>query len=223
MHPEPIQPSTPRPIVPETVQLVVLHGVHWDTYERLLAEHEESLGTRFTYDQGTLEIMVLSAKHEALKDALTLLVNILAEEMAIDVRSFGSTTFQRADLSRGFEPDACFYIQHEAQVSGKDELDLSHDPAPDLVLEIDLSSSSLNKFPIFAVLGVLEVWRWDGAQIIISVLQDGRYVEVAESLALPKVSATALRQFVDTSRQLKRTAWLRRIREWVRQESAKAG
>ena len=216
MQLESIPPSADSAVALGTSQLVVLHGISWETYERLLAEHEESLGTRFTYDQGILEIMVLSAKHEALKDVLSLLINILAEELAIDVQSFGSTTFRRADLSRGFEPDACFYIQHEAQVSGKDELDLAQDPPPDLVVEIDLSSSSLNKFPIFAALGILEVWRIAGVQVTISVLQDGGYQEVEESVALPGVTASALEQLLETSKQLKRTAWLRHVREWVR-------
>jgi len=96
-----------------------LHGVSWATYERLLADFQDSHAAHFAYDEGRLEIMVLSAEHEEYKDMSILLVNVLAEEMDIDVRSFGSTTFQRADLERGFEPDGCFYIQHEAQVQGK--------------------------------------------------------------------------------------------------------
>jgi len=133
-----------------------LHGISWETYERLLAEHQESSGTHFTYDRGRLEIMVLSAKHEAAKHVLTLLVEILAEELNVDVYGLGSTTFRRADLERGFEPDACFYIQREALVRGKDEIDLTVDPPPDLVIEIDITSPSLNKFPLFAALGISE-------------------------------------------------------------------
>ena len=123
-------------------QGIVLEGISWETYERLLSEHQESAGTRFTFDQGRLEIMVLSAKHERYKDLLVLLINVLAEELDIDLSSFGSTTFRRHDLERGFEPDACFYIQHADQVSAKDRLDLSVDPAPELVVEIDITSSS---------------------------------------------------------------------------------
>ena len=156
-------------------QRVILHGVGWETYERLLADFRDSHAARFPYDQERLEIMVLSAEHEEDKDVLTLLVNVLAEEMDIDVRSFGSATFQQEDLERGFESDACFYIAYEAQVRGKKKLDLTIDPPPDLVIEIDITSPSLNKFPIFAAIGCLpEVWRYDGKRLMIFTLAGER-------------------------------------------------
>lgn len=196
-------------------QGIVLEGISWETYERLLNEHQDSVGTRFTYDLGKLEIMVLSSKHEKYKDIITLLVNVLAEEMGVDVSSFGSTTFRRRDLDRGFEPDACFYIQKIDQIAGKDELDLSSDPAPDLVVEIDMSSSSLNRFSLFAALGVNEIWRYDGRRVAISVLTGDNYVEQSQSVVLPKVSGQALTELVAASQTLRRTAWLGQVREWV--------
>ena len=47
-----------------TTQKVILHNISWETYERLLAEHEESAGARFSYDRGALEIRVFSLKHQ---------------------------------------------------------------------------------------------------------------------------------------------------------------
>lgn len=123
-----------------TSQRVILHGVSWETYQRLLTDLQDSHAAHFAYDQGRLEIMVLSAEHEEDKAVLTLLVNVIAEELGIDVRSFGSATFQREDLDRGFEPDACFYIAHEAQVAGKKKLDLAIDPPPDLIIEINITN-----------------------------------------------------------------------------------
>ena len=201
----------------ELPQRVVLHGVSWATYERLLADFQDSHAAHFAYDRGRLEIMVLSAEHEENKDVLTLLINVLAEEMGIDVRSFGSTTFQREDLDRGFEPDACFYIAHEVQVRGKKKLDLTVDPPPDLVIEIDISSPSLNKFPIFAALSIPEVWRYDGTRLQVFTLAGNDYVERTESVALPTVTSEILSNFVVDGKQMKRTAWLRRVREWVKE------
>ncbi len=199
----------------EVQQRVILPGVSWETYERLLVDFQDSHAAHFAYDQGKLEIMVLSAEHEEDKDVLTLLVNVLAEEMDIDVRSFGSTTFQREDLERGFEPDACFYIAHESQVRGKKKLDLAIDPPPDLVIEIDITSPSLDKFSIFAAMRIPEVWRYDGELLTIFMLAGDEYVERTESVALPTVTSEVLRNFVGDSKQMKRTAWLRRVREWV--------
>ncbi|MBI3249376.1 MAG: Uma2 family endonuclease [Deltaproteobacteria bacterium] len=207
--------AAPLPIS-TIVQCVVLDGVSWETYVRLLAEHGESGGAHFTYDRGRLEIMVLSAAHEALKHALEVLVEIFAEELNIDVRGFGSTTFRRADLERGFEPDACFYIRQEPSVRGKREIRLTVDPPPDLVIEIDISHSSLNKLPIFAALGIPEVWHHDGTKVTIVTLEASAYREVAESAALPGVTGEVLSRFVETNTQLQPTLWRRSVRDWAR-------
>ena len=117
---------------------------------------------------------------------IALLVEVLAEEMRIDVRNFGSTTFRRADLARGFRSlILCFYIQHEADISGNRLSILTVDPPPDLVIEVDITSGSLDKFPIYAQVGVPEVWRYDGQRLRISILRAERYVESETSLALP--------------------------------------
>ncbi|MHC4089359.1 MAG: Uma2 family endonuclease, partial [Planctomycetota bacterium] len=131
---------------PELIaQRVILQGVSWQTYERLLADFEDSHAAHFAYDQGVLEILVPSAKHEESNRTLALLIEMLALEMEMEIRNLGSTTFKRADMLRGFEPDTCFYIQHVEQISGKDEIDLTVDPPPDLVLEIDITHPSLDK------------------------------------------------------------------------------
>lgn len=195
---------------------VILHGVSWETYERLLAEHEESSSMHFTYDHGTLEIMLLSPEHENYSDVLVLFVNILAIERGIDINSFGSATFRREDFARGFEPDACFYIQNETKVLGKKRLDLRVDPPPDMVIEVDVTHQSLNKFPIFAGFGIPEVWRYDGERMGIFLLTAGQYLEQAESKVWPKVTGKILTEFVDASQYLKRTDWVRRLQTWAR-------
>lgn len=219
---EPVLSIVPQVSRPETNQCVILKGISWETYERLLAEHTESSGTHFTYDQGRLEIMVLSAEHETLKHALEVLVEIFAEELSIDVRGFGSTTFRRADLDRGFEPDACFYIQQEPQVRGKREIRLSLDPPPDLIIEIDIFHPSLNKLPLLATLRIPEVWRYDSERVIILKLIGEGYEEVSESAALPGVTSEVLSQFIRENSQLQPTVWRRNVREWAQKNLVKA-
>lgn len=204
-----------------STQHVILHGVSWETYERLLSEHEGNSGIHFAYDQGNLEIMVLSARHELLKHALALLVDIFAEELEIDICGAGSTTFRREGLARGFEPDACYYIEHAKAVRGKAEIDLTVDPPPDLIIEIDITSPSLNKFPIYAAMGIQEIWRYDGERIGIFTLTSGQYLEQAESTLLLKVTGALLTEFLDTSQQMERPTWLRRIRGWARTQYVK--
>lgn len=200
-------------------QRIVLRNVSWETYERLLADHADSSAPRFTYDRGVLEIMILSARHERPNRALALLVEIVSEEMGLDVDALGSMTFRREDLDRGFEPDSCFYIQNADQVFGKAELDPAVDPPPDLVIEIDITSPSLNRFPIYAQFGVAEVWRYDGERASIFVIEDGGYVEVVRSKSLPLLTATDVSRFVEESKTTKRRAWIRKVREWARERS----
>jgi Uma2 family endonuclease len=202
----------------QTEQRVIVRFVSWTTYEHLLADLSNQSSTRLTYDRGMLEIMCPLPEHEEWNRTIALLVEVLAEEMRIDVRNFGSTTFRRADLARGFEPDSCFYIQHEANISGKSTIDLTVDPPPDLVIEVDITSGSLDKFPIYAQVGVPEVWRYDGQRLRISILTAERYVESETSLALPLLTGPRLSETLAQSKTLKHTALLRSFRTWVRQE-----
>ncbi len=158
---------------------VILHNARWRTYERLLAEQESSSAPRFTYDRGELEIMGPSTEHEEYNRTIALLVEIFAVEAGLDVRHVGSMTFRREDLERGFEPDSCFYVQNETRVSGKTQIDLSVDPPPDLVIEVGITSPSLNKLPNHGQIGVTEVWRYDGGRLEILRLESTEYTAVS--------------------------------------------
>ena len=137
---------------------VVLTNVTWATYERLVDDLADCSAPRLTYDRAVLEITSPTPEHERLNRMLTDLIGAIAEELDIDTENLGSSTFKREDLERGFEPDSCLYIQNAARVRGKSRLDLSMDPPPDLVIEIDITSASIEKLPIYALLGVPEVW-----------------------------------------------------------------
>jgi Uma2 family endonuclease len=197
-------------------QRVVLHNIGWDTYERLLADHENNSAPRFTYDRGELEIMSPSPEHEKFNRRIAQLVLAVAEELGIEAEDLGSTTFRREDLERGFEPDSCFYIQNEELVRGKDRIDPAVDPPPDLVIEIDITNPSFSKLPIYAQMGVPEVWRYDGERMTILTLEASDYAEITESIVLPPVTSGVLTDFVEKSNTTTRTVLLKRVREWVR-------
>lgn len=143
----------------------------------------------------------------------------LTEEIDIEAEDLGSTTFRREDLQRGFEPDSCFYIQNEERVWGKTRIDLTVNPPPDLIVEIDMSSPSLDKFSIYARLGVPEVWRYDGNRLTIFELRGEEYAEAAGSNALPPLTSNALTRFVEEGTSLGRRAWVQRVREWAREHA----
>ncbi|MCA1634639.1 MAG: Uma2 family endonuclease [Acidobacteria bacterium] len=201
-----------------TVERVVLTGVSWETYESLLADIGERSVPRLTYDRGTLQIMSPTPEHGHYGHILALLIEVLAEEMSQNVRCLGVTTFRREDLKRGFEPETCFYIQNEAILRGKLDLDFNVDPPPDLIVEVDITSPSLNRFPIFAQFGVPEVWRFDGEKLEIFLLSGGTYAMSEKSAALPFVVPEAFVGFVAESVSLGRLEWLAKVRGWVREQ-----
>ncbi|MGH9881847.1 MAG: Uma2 family endonuclease [Pyrinomonadaceae bacterium] len=199
---------------------VLLHDISWSTYERLLDEHPDAPSPRFTYDCGDLLIMVTSPEHENINRTLNLLVELLAAEFEIESLAFGSTTYKRKDLQRGFEPDSCFYFQNEVRMRGKKRLDLSVDPPPDLVIEIDITSPSIRKLPLFAAFGIPEVWRFDGEKVEIHILGGSEYALADHSFALPKVSGNVVTDLLRDSAKMGRLEWIKSVRSWAREEKA---
>ena len=202
---------------PEQVtQKVILDNISWETYQRLMEERGERPKPRYAYDRGRLEIMVSSYEHENLKHDLATLVEVIAEELRLDIVGAASTTFQREDLAQGFEPDACFYIQQAARIRGQKQIDLETDPPPELVIEIDITHPSLNKFPIFAGLGIPEVWRYHKKTLSIFKLEGGTYRAQEASEIFTGLTSADLTRLIADSQQMKRTDWLRNVRELAR-------
>lgn len=159
----------------------LLRNVTWETYEQLLRNNASSSTPRLTYDQGDLEIMSPSIPHETASRLMSLLVSIVCEEREIDARDLGSTTHKRADLLKGVEPDLCFYIQNVEAITGVEDLDLTIHPPADLMIEADISHPSVQRFPIYAALGVPEIWH----QVFRPA--GGQYALLTNSSALPGI------------------------------------
>ncbi|MBP0012646.1 MAG: Uma2 family endonuclease [Roseofilum sp. SBFL] len=194
---------------------LLLSNISWLTYESLLEDLSEQAGMRLTYDQGLLEIMTPLAPHEGDKKLIGRFVETLTEELNIEIRSLGSLTCKREDLARGFEPDECYYIQNESLVWNKKQIDLSQDPPPDLIVEIDVTSHSINKFDLYADFGVPEVWRYDGDRLQFDQLEGKEYKQSEHSLAFPFLQATEIMGFLELRKTTKETALIREFRQWV--------
>ncbi len=194
---------------------LLLQGVSWETYERLLAEHNESAGPRFTYDSGLLEIMTISFEHEEPNRTLASLVESILVEWDLDFVRAGSNTFKRPDLAKGFEPDSCFYIRRPKAVRGKKRLVLPADPPPDLVLEVEVTEPLLPRLPIFAAMGVREIWQCDGSAVAVLVLDGATYREVPASEMLPGLRAARITKFLQMAGKMTSPAWMRRVRAWA--------
>jgi len=195
---------------------VVLSNVSWETYEGLLEDLSDCSVPHLTYDRGVLSIMSPTNEHEEYNRALNLIVEIVAAELEVRVRVLGSSTFKRKDLERGFEPDSCFYVASAKRIRGKKRLDLAIDPPPDLIIEIDITTSSVPKMPIFALFGVPEVWQYDGRSLRMSKLQGDEYTSIDRSLSFPLLTPRLLEDFLAKSEKWEdRPRLVRFIRDWV--------
>jgi Uma2 family endonuclease len=193
-----------------------MQDVTWQEFETILEELGDHRSARLAYDNGTLEMMMPLPEHEDDKEIIGDLIKALLEELDIEFRSLGSTTFKKSQ-TQGLEPDQCFYIQNEGAIRGKKRIDLSVDPPPDLAIEIDVTSRTHPS--IYEALGVPELWRFDQGKLQINVLQDGSYALVAESpnfLGLPLCEV--LPHYLAESKIIGRNKVLRAFRRWVREQ-----
>jgi Uma2 family endonuclease len=197
---------------------ILLHNFSWQQFENLLINLGNNRASRIAYDAGTLEIMTPLPEHEYFKQSLSIAIEDIAEVLEYDYESYGSTTWRREAKQAGLEPDNCFYFQNEALIRGKIQFDLNEDPPPDLALEIDLTSKSLNRFPIYARLGIPELWCYEDGILKIYCLQGESYLEVEQSRIFPTLNIRYLPQIIQSCRLQGRRTLRRTIRTWVREQ-----
>ena len=152
-------------------------------------------------------------------DALfqTLMTDLL-RALRVPVRSGGSTTFRRQGLARGLEPDLCYYVRDLDRLrvvpeAGPDALRL-----PDLAIEVEVSRSTLDKWSIYAALGVPEVWRFDGQSLTVHRLRpDHTYDDAQVSVALPQVPIPTLAVWLRRGLAQDEMTWGDEVLDWIRQ------
>ncbi len=198
-------------------QTLRIQDVSWDEFERILAELGEQRASRIAYNQSVLEIRMPTPEHEVDKELIGDFVKILLDELELDCECFGSTTFQRQEMSSGIEPDQCFYIENHVQMRGKRRVDLTVDPPPDLAIEIDVTSKT--RIEAYATLGVQELWCYEAGSLKIYGLQGPGYVECSESNVFPNFPVIELvRQLLQESIEKGRSPALRSVRRQLRSQ-----
>ena len=197
-------------------QQLLVEDVNWQQFESILAELGERRASRLSYSNGRLEIMVPLPEHEKAKEIIGDMVKILLETREIAFESLGSTTLKNERMSQAVEPDTCFYIQNQAAVIGKNRLDMSVDPPPDLAIEIDLTSRT--QLDNYQILGVPELWRYARRGLQINVLQAEQYIESDVSPTFPNIPIVELvNQYTQQSQVAGRTHAIQAFKNWVRE------
>lgn len=206
-----------RPVQTDAEKRFVLYNIPWETFE-LLRNAPGLERTRMTYDEGILEFMSPSYRHESVKTLLGQIVEAFTAELRIPRRSLGSMTCKPRKKYKSLEPDECYYIANFEKIRGKHEIDLKVDAPPDLAIEVEISRSAIKKLSIYAALGVLEVWHWHNGSLRSLVLAAGRkYVETEFSPNLPMLRVKELEPFLNAELADDETQWLLAFRDWVRE------
>ncbi len=209
-------------VKPKAENYMVLHPISWETFIRLSEELSPNPSKRLAYNEEYLQIMSPLGEHENNNWFIARLIFTMAEEWDMNIKSFGSLTLKRDDIQKGIEPDACFYLKNELEVRNKENIDLNKgDIPPDLAVEIDITSGSLNKLPIYATLGVAEVWRYDGKMLQIYGLNliQKNYEPINKSLAFPSLDITLIPQWLKQRLIIGETATLKQVRQWIREQN----
>ena len=211
--------SGPSPSVPLRTRIgaerrFALGPITWDGYLAIASALGDRSGIRLTFDDGQLELMNPSLSHEFSKKRIARLLELAAEEEGIDYVPGGSTTFRRADLLKALEPDDCYWLGSAEAMRGKREWDGESDSPPDLVLEVEISPSSINRMKLYAALGVPEVWRFDGELLRFEILGAGKYRE-GESLAFPYLRPEVIAELIDERTHPSQLEMMSSFRTWL--------
>lgn len=196
-------------VQPQTASRFEL-STDWAGYQKIL----EVVGERrihVTYDRGRLELLSPGKSHESRKTLLGAIIECVMTELKLDFAPGGGMTFQRQDLDRGFEPDECYWISTFAAVHGKSEWESASDPPPDLAIEVEITSSALNRLDLYHTLGVGELWRLTKQGEVI-ILQRGAngYINVQNSPRFPFLSARLLTEWM--AKDLSQTRLIHQVR-----------
>lgn len=192
----------------------VYYGVSWDVYLKLLDDlgDDRPGGIRLTYIDGVLEVVSPKRLHEQLTRLVDMIVTFVAFESGVNLDNSGSMTMRLDSQEKGGEPDSCYYLANEPIVRGLAEIDLQVHPPPDIALEVDITSPSLDKMKLYRAASVPEVWRYDGAQMQFFVLEDGLYQASTYSRSFPNLSSERLSAYLTIGRERGAKAMLRGVK-----------
>ncbi|WP_019498251.1 Uma2 family endonuclease [Pseudanabaena sp. PCC 6802] len=94
---------------------------------------------------------------------------------------------------------------------------IPENPPPDLVVESDYRHSSIDKFSLYAALGVPELWRYRKKNLEVYQLIDGKYEQVTCSAALPTFPIAEVTTYIEQSFEIGQRAAVRLFRERIRE------
>lgn len=164
----------------------------WRAARAMLKARGDRSGSRMAYSGGIFEIMSPSWNHEFIKKNIARLLEGWALTEGVDLQGAGSWTLENASEEVIVEPDECYLVGVRA---GR--------RVPDLAIEVRWTGGGIEKLPIYAALGVKEVWAWDRGVISAHALRGSTFVRSARSTLLPTLDLARLAKHASMEDQSK--------------------
>lgn len=170
-----------QPTVPS---LVTLHGISWEKFKVISAQLEDNREVKLTYLAGVLEIMSpIGDRHEYVKTTMGYLLEAYMREKGIRFYGRGGFTLEAPGYASG-TPDESYCIG-------------SNKETPDIVIEIIVTSGTINRRELYKPKRIPEVWFWKSEQMRIFRLNEaGEYEEVSRSCFFPDLDKTLLLRYI---------------------------
>jgi Uma2 family endonuclease len=216
---------------PPNEQRVVLPSITWEKFEQILSELPADRQIRLTYHRGKLEMMTPVAEHERCQKLLDSLILVLADELDRPIKALAPVLIKSRELDIATEPDACYCFSsggHRNTAPDRDrvQIHLPADSPPDLLVEVALTQTKLDKLPLYTRLAIPEVWRYittAGEDVLkgkleIYYLQGDRHTPQRHSAVFPGLSSDRILEFIEQSDSMSLSASLRLLRAWIQEK-----
>jgi Uma2 family endonuclease len=200
-------------------EMKTFYGITWENYLRLSEETLDRTNLHISYNRGILKIMGQGFKHENLSRFLNSLMTVMSLFWGKEIIPAGSMSLISKKARKGADPDESYYIQNAHLASFKKELfDDETDTPPDIVVEIDESHKSDDKFEIYAACGIKEFWLYDTEIMRIFLLSEtGEYLLSETSSALPILTDKVLTGFLNRSQTEEQFKVLSDFQIWLQE------
>ena len=198
----------------------ILYGVSWEDYVEFTKATLDKTNLELTYNRGVLKVnMGQGFRHENLSRFLNSLITTVSLILRVRIIPVGSMTLTSSRVRKGADPDESYYVQNAHRASFKQELfDDATDTPPDVVVEIDETHKSEDKFEIYAAFGIKEFWLYDAEVLRIFELSNtGEYLLIEKSLALPILTAKVLTEFLSRSQRENQFEVLLDFEKWLKE------
>ncbi len=206
----------------EAPRSFVLEDVSWDYYDHTLRELDAGgWHTHVTYDDGRMELRAVGdVMHQTAKATIARLIDTYALEADIPISPKGSITCRRKSLRKGLEPDESYYVHTPTPPLSRGELNLNKYLPPDLAIDVDISGSLIDREPIYAAMGIREVWRYDGKRLTpLHRTSEGTYIAADHSLAFPDLPMVVFNRYLKMAMGKGHAQAVKAFRDWAREQT----